>query len=93
MPAAWRKDRLLRSMTEPLERRYRTIPNVFDVLLHRSCFTPRFLQATAKAPDIGAIARRRSTKPKARRTSTACCTSTRGCGSRRPPDQGATARR
>ena len=56
LPATWRKDRLLRSMTEPLERRYRTIPNVFDVLLHAGLFTQRFLQATAKAPDIGAIA-------------------------------------
>ena len=56
LPATWRKDRLLRSMTEPLERRYRTIPNVFDVLLHPGLFTPHFLQATAKAPDIGVIA-------------------------------------
>src|SRR4029453_672848 len=36
LPAPWRTDRLLRSMTEPLERRYRTIPNVFDAVLHGS---------------------------------------------------------
>jgi len=56
LPAGWRKDRLLRSMAEPLERRYRTIPNVFDALLHPTLFTPRFLAATRDAPDVGALA-------------------------------------
>ena len=56
LPAPWRKDRLLRSMTEPLERRYRTIPNVFDVVLHGGLLSPQFLRATSKAPDVGAIA-------------------------------------
>ena len=48
LPPAWRKDRLLRSVTEPLERRYRTIPNVFDVVLHGGLLSPRFLEATAR---------------------------------------------
>ena len=56
LPATWRKDRLLRSMTEPLERRYRTIPNVFDVVLHGGLLSRRFLEETARAPDIGSIA-------------------------------------
>ncbi len=56
LPVGLRKDRLLRSMTEPLERRYRTIPNVFDVVLHPGLFAPRFLDATAGAPDVGAFA-------------------------------------
>jgi len=56
LPVAWRKDRLLRSLTEPLERRYRTIPNVFDALLHASLFTPEFLARTRNAPDVGALA-------------------------------------
>ena len=56
LPVAWRKDRLLRSLTEPLPRRYRTIPNVFDALLHASLFTPAFLARTANAPDVGALA-------------------------------------
>jgi len=56
LPAGWRKDRLLRSLTEPIERRYRTIPNVFDALLHSSLLTPRFLAETAGAPDVGSLA-------------------------------------
>jgi asparagine synthase (glutamine-hydrolysing) len=56
LPAGWRKDRLLRSLTEPLARRYRTIPNVFDVLLHPTLFTPQFLIATSAAPDVGTLA-------------------------------------
>jgi asparagine synthase (glutamine-hydrolysing) len=56
LPVALRKDRLLRSLTEPLARRYRTIPNVFDVLLHPGFFTPQFLAATSGAPDVGALA-------------------------------------
>jgi asparagine synthase (glutamine-hydrolysing) len=56
LPAALRKDRLLRSLSEPLARRYRTIPNVFDVLLHPGLFSPAFLAATKNAPDIGDLA-------------------------------------
>ncbi|MCC6197318.1 MAG: asparagine synthase (glutamine-hydrolyzing) [Burkholderiales bacterium] len=56
LPAAWRKDRLLRSLAEPLERRYRTIPNVFDALLHAELLAPRFLQETRDAPDVGYLA-------------------------------------
>ena len=56
LPLAWRKDRFLRSLVEPLPRRYRTIPNVFDSLLHRELLSPAFLDATAHAPDVGSIA-------------------------------------
>jgi asparagine synthase (glutamine-hydrolysing) len=56
LPAAARKDRLLRALAEPLARRYRTIPNVFDVVLHRSILSPAFLAATAGAPDMGDLA-------------------------------------
>ncbi len=56
LPVGLRKDRLLRSLTEPLARRYRTIPNVFDVLLHPRLFTPQFLAATRDAPDVGELA-------------------------------------
>jgi asparagine synthase (glutamine-hydrolysing) len=56
LPVAVRKDRWLRSLTEPLARRYRTIPNVFDVLLHPALFTPQFLAATSGSPDVGTLA-------------------------------------
>jgi asparagine synthase (glutamine-hydrolysing) len=56
LPAKLRKDRLLRSLTEPLARRYRTIPNVFDVLLHPDLLSPQFLAATRGAQDVGALA-------------------------------------
>ena len=46
----------MRSLTEPLARRYRTIPNVFDVVLHPGLFSPAFLAATAAAPDVGVFA-------------------------------------
>jgi asparagine synthase (glutamine-hydrolysing) len=58
LPAAARKDRLLRSLAEPLERRYRTIPNVFDVVLHPTLLSPAFLAATAGSPDVGDLAAR-----------------------------------
>ena len=77
----WRKDRLLRSLTEPLARRYRTIPNVFDVLLHPTLFTPQFLAATSAAPDVGDAGGGRIRGSELARTiSTVCCTSTPGCG-------------
>ncbi len=56
LPVSLRKDRMLRSLTEPLARRYRTIPNVFDVLLHPGLLSPQFLAATRGAPDVGALA-------------------------------------
>ena len=56
LPVSLRKDRLLRSLTEPLPRRYRTIPNVFDILLHPTLLSPAFLAATRGAPDVGALA-------------------------------------
>jgi asparagine synthase (glutamine-hydrolysing) len=56
LPVSLRKDRLLRSLTEPLARRYRTIPNVFDVLLHPGLLSPQFLAATRGAPDVGVLA-------------------------------------
>ena len=56
LPVALRRDRLLRSLTEPLPRRYRTIPNVFDILLHPALLSPAFLAATRGAPDVGVLA-------------------------------------
>lgn len=56
LPAMWRKDRFLRALGEPLPRRYRTIPNVFDRLLHDRLLSPAFLAATAQAPDVGSLA-------------------------------------
>ncbi len=53
LPVALRKDRLLRSLTEPLARRYRTIPNVFDVLLH-----PHALHAAVPRRDARRAGRR-----------------------------------
>lgn len=45
LPAVLRKDRLLKAIGEPLPRRYRTIPNVFDAALHDRLFTPAFRRA------------------------------------------------
>ncbi len=56
LPAVMRRDRLMRNLGEPLARRYRTIPNVFDVVLHPGLFSPAFLAATAGTPDIGSFA-------------------------------------
>ena len=51
---ALRKDRLLRSLAEPLARRYRTIPNMFDVAAASGAASRRaFLAATRGAPDVG----------------------------------------
>jgi len=55
-PDVMRRDRLMRNLGEPLARRYRTIPNVFDVVLHPGLFSPAFLAATAGTPDIGSFA-------------------------------------
>lgn len=51
LPPQLRKDRLLRAITEPLARRYRTIPNIFDTYLHPTLFTPDFL--AAQQTDMG----------------------------------------
>jgi asparagine synthase (glutamine-hydrolysing) len=56
LPKRARKDRLLRAIAEPLQRRYRTIPNVFDALIQPSQLTPSLLAATAEGPDVGAFA-------------------------------------
>lgn len=45
LPARARKDRLLKAIGEPLERRYITIPRVFDAALHPGLFSGRFLAA------------------------------------------------
>ncbi|MGH8801792.1 MAG: asparagine synthase (glutamine-hydrolyzing) [Casimicrobiaceae bacterium] len=58
LPMRVRKDRLLRSIVEPLRRRYRTIPNVFDTLTQTSLLAPALLAATAQAPDVGEFAAR-----------------------------------
>jgi len=58
LPPRARKDRLLRSIAEPLPRRYRTIPNVFDTLTQASLLAPSLLAATAAAPDVGDLAAR-----------------------------------
>ncbi len=56
LPARARRDRMLRSIVEPIERRYRTIPSVFDALTQPSLLTPALLAATAGAPDVGDFA-------------------------------------
>lgn len=56
LPGRARKDRVLRSIAEPLPRRYRTIPNVFDALTQSSLLAPSLLAATAAAPDVGELA-------------------------------------
>jgi asparagine synthase (glutamine-hydrolysing) len=56
LPKRARKDRLLRSIAEPLPRRYRTIPNVFDTLTQSSLLAPSLLDATAESPDVGDFA-------------------------------------
>ncbi|MDQ6619500.1 MAG: asparagine synthase (glutamine-hydrolyzing) [Pseudomonadota bacterium] len=56
LPSAARKDRLLRAIAEPLARRYRTVPNLFDVTQHRDVLSPAMLAATREAPDIGQLA-------------------------------------
>lgn len=43
LPPKLRKDRLVKAVIEPKNRRYRTIPNVFDTLLRPELFTPAFL--------------------------------------------------
>ena len=53
LPAAARKDRLMRSIGEPLPRRYRTIPNVFDAVTLPRFVSDAFLEATAGSEDIG----------------------------------------
>jgi asparagine synthase (glutamine-hydrolysing) len=55
LPAQLRKDRLLRALAEPRNRRYRTIPNVFDASLHQELFHPAFFgQVEADLGDYAA---------------------------------------
>lgn len=42
LPAVLRKDRLLKAIAQPRERRYVTIPNVFDAHLRGTLYTPAF---------------------------------------------------
>ena len=56
LPARLRKDRLLKAVAEPRNRRYRTIPNVFDTLLHPELFSPAFLERIEE--DLGNYAAR-----------------------------------
>ena len=58
LPVAARKDRLLRAIAEPLPRRYRTIPNLFDALLLPSLLSPALLAATRGGGDLGDCAAR-----------------------------------
>ncbi len=58
LPAAARKDRLLRAIVEPLARRHRTVPNLFDIALHPELLSAAFLAATRGADDVGAFAAR-----------------------------------
>jgi len=58
LPVAARKDRLLRAIAEPLPRRYRTIPNLFDALLLPSLLSPALLAATRGGGDLGDCAER-----------------------------------
>ena len=56
LPTRWRKDRLLRAIAEPLPRRYRSIPNLFDALLMPELLSPAMLAATRGAADAGELA-------------------------------------
>lgn len=56
LPARLRKDRLIKAMAVPKNRRYRTIPNVFDTLLRPELFSPAFLGRLTE--DLGDYAAR-----------------------------------
>ncbi len=56
LPSRWRKDRLLRAIAEPLPRRYRSIPNLFDALLMPQLLSPAMLAATRGSADAGELA-------------------------------------
>ncbi len=45
MPASWRKDRVIKALSQPLAKRYATIPNVFDRATHRGLFSDALLAA------------------------------------------------
>ncbi len=45
LPAAIAKDRVMKAIGQPLEKRYTTIPNVFDQATHRALFSDAFLAA------------------------------------------------
>ena len=46
LPGRLVRDRVLKAVTEPLARRYTTIPNIFDSVLRRHYFTASFRAAT-----------------------------------------------
>jgi len=56
LPAQLRKDRLIKAVALPQNRRYRTIPNVFDSLLRPELFSPAFLGRLTE--DLGDYAAR-----------------------------------
>lgn len=56
LPVQLRKDRLIKAMAMPKNRRYRTIPNVFDTLLRPELFSPAFLGRLTE--DLGDYAAR-----------------------------------
>lgn len=57
LPAVLRKDRLIKAISEPLARRYATIPNVFDRALQSGLFSPAFYAAQrSDIADAGARA-------------------------------------
>lgn len=56
LPARMRKDRLIKAVALPQNRRYRTIPNVFDSLLRPELFSPAFLGRLTE--DLGDYAAR-----------------------------------
>ncbi len=45
LPPRLARDRILKAATEPVARRYATIPNIFDALLRREYFTDAFVNA------------------------------------------------
>jgi asparagine synthase (glutamine-hydrolysing) len=45
LPSQMKKDRLLRTIGEPVSRRYATIPNIFDRAVLPTLFTPAFLES------------------------------------------------
>ena len=47
LPRQIRKERLLYAMSEPLARRYRTIPSIFDRVGYAHLYTPHFLHKTS----------------------------------------------
>ena len=79
LPPRIARDRMLKAAAEPRERRYATIPNIYESLRRREYFTDRVQRARHGADRR----QRRGALPASairRRTSTTCSTSTPGCG-------------